>query len=122
MTYPQPTDKLGDLALAIQNLATWADSRLPGTGVEVLTGVYPTNVSGDLSFQFQTITNVDCVIQTCYYSGGQPNWVVLTIPVFAILPSWAPDIIVARAYTQIGGQAFANVSLYLCIYGWGTPK
>jgi hypothetical protein len=120
--YPLSTEKLGDLAVEIQQLADWANTRLPGTGVEVITGHYSTNVSGDISVLFTTITNVQCVIGAAFLNQTSPPlWVQLTVPVFAILASPQPDIIVARVYSQ-AGVPLVSQPVQVCWYGWGTPK
>jgi hypothetical protein len=91
-------------------------------GIEVITGHYPTNVNGDISVLFTTITNVQCVLQAAFLNeSGAPSWVTLTIPVFAILASPQPDIIVARVYSQAGTPLISQ-NVQVCWYGWGTPK
>lgn len=122
MTYPQPTDKLGDLAVAIKALADWADARLPGTAIEVFSGLKNTNGTGDITHTFATITEVQCIVQAAYDANpSQPSWVTLQIPQYAILSGSAPDTIYARAY-RIDGTPLTSREVMVCIYGWGVPK
>lgn len=121
MSYPLPTDKLGDLAAAIQQLATWADARLPGTGIEVVSGHYTTNGTGDIQQTFATLRNVQCIICPAFLNlSGEPSWSQLTVPVFAVMSGTADNTIVARAYNQ-AGVAHANAKVQVCFYAWGTP-
>lgn len=127
MTYPAQTDKLGDLAVAIKNLAEYADARLPSLGVEVIhTGPIRTNASGDIAVQFQTITNVQCIIQSCTVvptaglSPAPTSVNSLQTPTWAILSGSPADTIWARCvvFMPTTGGIWVNCTLY----GWGTPK
>lgn len=121
MTYPQPTDKLGDLALAIKALAEWADPRLPGTAIEtIFLADSLTNVTGDVAVQFQTITNVSAVVTQTYAASGQA-WEKLQCPVTTLLGGAPADTIWFRCVDNMG-RIFANKYISVSIYGWGTPK
>jgi hypothetical protein len=125
--YPLNTEKLGDLAWEIQELAQWADARLPGTGIEtVSTGNVQTNAYGDIAVTFQTITNVQAVLQSVYLTtgSGAPSWMALQVPVWLVQPTSNPDMIIARCVGQAtdAGAVLANAWVNVCAYGWGTPK
>jgi hypothetical protein len=122
--YPLTTEKLGDFAAEVQAFAEWADPRLPGLGVEVVTGHYTTNNNGDFAQTFSRITNVQAIVCPAFLNQTSPPlWVQLAVPVTMILPGSPPDTLWVRVYAQAPtATPLANQPVQVCFYAWGVPK
>lgn len=122
MSYPLPTEKLGDLAAEIRQLAEWADARLPGTAIEtVSTNDVQTNGTGDLAITFTTITAVEAIIQNNIptSSSGVPAWQFLQAPIWTVMTGAPANQIWAHAVDNMG-QPYKNARVNVCAYGWGN--
>jgi len=120
--YPLPTEKLGDFAAEVKAFADWADPKLPGLGVQVVTGHYTTNANGDVVQVFSRITNVQAIVCPVFLNQtAPPLWVQLTVPITVILAGAPADTLWVRCYSQ-ARTPLTNQNVQLCFYSWGTPK
>ena len=120
--YPVGTELLGDFAAEVKAFAEWADPRLPGLGVEVITGHYTTNNTGDIAQTFTRITNVQAIVCPAFLNQTSPPlWVQLTVPITVLIPCPDPTTLWVRCYSQ-AHTPLANQPVQVCFYAWGTPK
>ena len=126
MSYPLPTAKLGDTALAIKALAEWTDARLPSLGIETLyTGLVSLNPPSDIGLTFTRIRDPQVIITNVKWVQGE--WTTqnpeysLQYPVWAILSGSPNNMIWARGINGASGANVAGSKAKVCAFGFGTP-
>lgn len=122
------TDKLGDTALLIKNLATAADAQLAGSTVwSTWTGTVTTTTGAAFTVDLPGLGNLSgCLLQTLYTGGGTPgsdqNGLIRGYPIItAFNPGGFPGRLggVFVPFNNSGAIP-ATAPMVISVLAWGT--
>jgi cobalamin biosynthesis protein CobD/CbiB len=120
---PKPTERVGDAAAAVRDLAVATDARLSVLAVVIIADTKgTTSGNGDIAVSFPTLATVAGVVVCNVYGTTGTSLQQLQVPVWTKTPGAPAGVAWLRAVNTLTGAVLANHPVRFNAIGWGVPK